>query len=307
MRSLISETAALRLAWLRDVAKPARFAGKLARSLAALAVAGHLILFVIVLIASVVLLHHSPRTTALMVYRRVTAHQVAQPIRFVPLHRIPLAVRQMVTRLEDYRFWEHRGVDLGALRDAYRVNESIGRTAVGGSTIPMQLARNLFLTPRKTYFRKYVESLIALEMDLIIPKERILELYLNCIEWGKGIFGIGAASAYYYKTGVGGLDLDQERRLVTIITNPLRFNVSTFRRSAQMSERYAYLVARFPDPSALPPAPVSDAGPVAPVPDAPTPEPPSGVVPVAEQPAVPPATTPTAQPQAAAGSPAVSP
>ena len=104
-------------------------------------------------------------------------------------------------RLEDYRFYSHHGVDLGAIRDAWMINSSIGRTAVGGSTIPMQLARNLFLTPRKTYLRKYVEALIALEMSLVLPKDRILELYLNVIEWGKGIFGIGAASAYYFKTG----------------------------------------------------------------------------------------------------------
>jgi monofunctional biosynthetic peptidoglycan transglycosylase len=156
-------------------------------------------------------------------------------------------------------------VDLGAIRDAWTINSSIGRTVVGGSTIPMQLARNLFLTPRKTYFRKYVEAIIAVEMDLILPKDRILELYLNCIEWGKGIFGIGAASAYYYKTGVGNLSLDEMRRLATIITNPLLYNVQTFHESAQMAERYAYLVSRFPDPSAEP----TGSEPVAPVPDAP--------------------------------------
>ncbi|HEY9595710.1 MAG TPA: transglycosylase domain-containing protein [Spirochaetia bacterium] len=261
---------ALRLARLREVAKPARIAGKLVRSLVVLAVAGHLLLFIVVFLASLVLLNHTPRYTALMLYRRVTAHQVSQPIRFVPLHRIPAAMRLMATRLEDYRFYEHAGVDFGALRDAWRINEEIGRTAVGGSTIPMQLARNLFLTPRKTYFRKYVESLIALEMDLILPKNRILELYLNCIEWGRGVFGIGNATLYYYKTGVGGLDLDQERRLITIITNPLRFNVKTLSRSRQMAERYAYLVSRFPDPAALPTqAELSASGPVAPVPDAP--------------------------------------
>ena len=138
-------------------------------------------------------------------------------------------------------------MDLGALREAWMVNESIGRTAVGGSTIPMQLARNLFLTPRKTYARKYLEALIALEMSRVVPKDRLLELYLNYIEWGKGVFGIGAASAYYYKTGVGGLGLDELRRLATVITNPLRYDVQTFTRSPQMSQRYAYLVSRFPD------------------------------------------------------------
>jgi monofunctional biosynthetic peptidoglycan transglycosylase len=284
MHTRFSETFALRMAWLRDVAKPARILGKLLRGFLGLFVLGHAALFLIVLVASLTLIRVNPPFTALMVYRRLTAHQTSQPIKFVPLRQIPRVARNMVIRLEDYRFYEHAGVDLGAIREAYEINESIGRTVVGGSTIPMQLARNLFLTPRKTYFRKYVEALIALEMDLIIPKDRILELYLNNIEWGKGIFGIGAASSYYYKTGVGGLGLDQLRRLITILTNPLAYNVQTYYKSAQMAERYAYLVSRFPDPSAQP----TETGAVAPVPDAPAPV--SGTPPAASTgPTLPPA------------------
>jgi monofunctional biosynthetic peptidoglycan transglycosylase len=252
------------MAWLKEVAKPARIAGKLLRSLVGLVLLGHLLLIALVLVASLALLAVNPRVTALMMYRGLTVHQKAQPIRFVPLRQIPRVARSMVIKLEDYRFYQHHGVDLGAIREAWAINASLGRTVVGGSTIPMQLARNFFLTPRKTYFRKYLEAIIALEMDLLMPKDRILELYLNSIEWGRGIFGIGAASAHYYKSGVGGLSLDQLRRLVTIITNPIRFNVQTFMGSRQMSERYAYLVTRFPDPSAEPLGP----GPGAPVPDA---------------------------------------
>jgi monofunctional glycosyltransferase len=253
------------MAWLRDVAKPTRVLGKLARVSLWFVVTAHAALFLLVLVASLLLLRVNPPVTALMVYRGVTAHQAAQPVRWVPLRQIPRAVRTMIIRLEDFRFYQHAGVDLGALRDAWLINASIGRTAVGGSTIPMQLARNLFLTPRKTYFRKYLESLIALEMDLVLPKDRILEVYLNCIEWGKGIFGIGAASLHYYGVPPANLSLDQMRRLATILTNPIRFNVDTFTASRQMSERYAYLVSRFPDPDAQPPA----EGAVAPVPDEP--------------------------------------
>jgi len=265
MRIRIPETASLGIAWLRDVAKPARIAFGLARALLGLAVLGHAALILIVLFASLVLLRWNPPVTALMAYRGLTAHQKAQPIRFVPLRQIPRVARTMVVRLEDYRFYQHGGIDLGALREAWKINSSIGRTVVGGSTIPMQLARNFFLIPQKTYFRKYLEAIIAVEMDLILPKERILELYLNSIEWGKGIFGIGAASAHYYNSGVAGLSLDQLRRLITIITNPLRYDVQTFHKSRQMTERYAYLVTRFPDPFAEPAEP----GPIAPIPDAP--------------------------------------
>jgi monofunctional biosynthetic peptidoglycan transglycosylase len=228
-------------------------------------VASHAALVVLVLIASLALLRWNPPTTALMIYRSVTVHQKSKPIRFVPLRQIPRVARNMVIKLEDYRFYSHHGVDLEALREAWAINSSIGRTAVGGSTIPMQLARNLFLTPRKTYLRKYVEALIALEMSLILPKDRILELYLNLIEWGKGVFGIGAASTYYFNTGVRGLSLDDLRRLATIISNPLRYNVYSFSRSAQMSQRYAYLYSHFPDPAA---EPEDRDGPIAPLPDA---------------------------------------
>jgi monofunctional biosynthetic peptidoglycan transglycosylase len=278
-------------AWLRDTAHPVRIAARFLRALAVFVVGLHAALIVLVFLGSLVLLKLNPPFTALMVWRGVTVHQKARPIRFVPLRQIPRVARSMVVRLEDYRFYSHHGVDLGALREAWTINTAIGRTAVGGSTIPMQLARNLFLTPRKTYLRKYLEAVIALEMSVIVPKDRLLELYLNYIEWGKGIYGIGAASAYYYKTGVGGLGLDEMRRLATIITNPLRYDVQTFTRSAQMSQRYAYLVSRFPDPAA---EPIGLEGAVAPIPDAPAPAAPARGVP-----APPPAATaraPTAAP-----------
>jgi monofunctional glycosyltransferase len=270
MNARISETFALRMAWLRDVVKPSRIAGKLARFLVAGFILAHAVLFLIVLAASLVLLHLNPKVTALMVWRGVTAHQKAQPVRFVPLQHIPLVARRMVIRLEDYHFYTNFGIDLGAIRDAYLTNRAIGYPLYGGSTIPQQLARNLFLTPRKTYLRKYSEALIAMEMDLFMPKNRILELYLNCIEWGKGVYGIGTASYHYYGTSVASLSLDELRRLVTIITNPVRFNVNTFPRSRQMRERYDYLVSRFPDPSSEPTEPgppLASPPPVQPAPD----------------------------------------
>jgi monofunctional biosynthetic peptidoglycan transglycosylase len=267
MRFLSSIPTAARIhAWLGDVARPVRIAARFLRATVVLVIACHAVLLLFVLLASLALLRWNPPVTALMIYRGVTVHQASKPIRFVSLRQVPRVARNMVVRLEDYRFYSHHGVDLGAIRDAWMINSSIGRTAVGGSTIPMQLARNLFLTPRKTYLRKYMEALIALEMSLVLPKDRILELYLNVIEWGKGVFGIGAASAYYFKTGVGGLGLDELRRLATIITNPLRYDVRSFSKSAQMSLRYAYLLSRFPDPTS---EPTDREGPVAPMPDAP--------------------------------------
>ena len=229
-----------------------RSLGRLARVLAACFLLGHVALAVFVLLASSLLARWNPPVTALMVYRRLTVGEKTAETRFVPLRQIPRSARDMIVRLEDLHFYQHRGIDLGAIRDAYLVNASIGYTLYGGSTIPQQLARNLFLTPRKTYFRKYVEALIAIEMDLLLTKNRMLELYLNNIEWGRGVYGIGAAAQHYYGTGVGRLSVDQIRRLVTIITNPLRYNVNTFSRSRQMAARYRYLVSRFADPSDSP-------------------------------------------------------
>jgi monofunctional biosynthetic peptidoglycan transglycosylase len=250
MRIRIPQNVALRMAWLWDIAKPGRLAGKLARFLVAGIILAHAALIVCVLFASIALSRWNPPVTALMVYRQVTVHQKSRPIRFVPLRQIPRVARDMMVRLEDFKFYRHAGIDLGAIRDAYNLNRALGYTLYGGSTIPQQLARNLFLTPRKTYLRKYLEAIIAVEMDLLLSKNRLLELYLNCIEWGKGVYGIGAASTYYYRTGVGNLSLDEMRRLVTIITNPLKYDVNTYPRSRQMAERYRYLVSRFPDPPA---------------------------------------------------------
>jgi monofunctional biosynthetic peptidoglycan transglycosylase len=221
----------------------------IARYLLAGIVLCHAALLICVLFASIALSRWNPPVTALMVYRWTTAHQKARPLLFVPLRRIPRAARDMLVRLEDFKFYRHAGIDLGAIRDAYALNRAVGRRMYGGSTIPQQLARTLFLTPRKTYLRKYVEAIIAVEMDLLLSKDRLLELYCNYIEWGKGVYGIGAASAYYYRTGVGSLTLDEQRRLVTIITNPLRYDVNTYSRSRQMAERYRYLLSRFPDPA----------------------------------------------------------
>jgi len=238
------------MAWLREIAKPGRIAGKLARFLAAGIILCHAALIICVLFASIALSRWNPPVTALMAYRWATAHQKSRPLAFVPLRQIPRAARDMLVRLEDFKFYRHAGIDLGAIRDAYKLNRAIGFTMYGGSTIPQQLARTLFLTPRKTYLRKYIEALIAVEMDLLLSNNRLLELYCNYIEWGKGVYGIGAASAYYYRTGVGNLSLDELRRLVTIITNPLKYDVNSYSRSRQMAERYRYLLSRFPDPPA---------------------------------------------------------
>jgi monofunctional biosynthetic peptidoglycan transglycosylase len=247
---------------IRPYFHPVQALARLARLLLWATAVFHACLFFLTLAACVALARWNPPATSLMAYRSLTSSGRIQPLRFVPLRQIPRSVQLMFIRLEDRKFYSHAGIDPAAIRDAYRLNKSIGYALYGGSTIPQQLARTLFLTPRKTYFRKYVEALIAVEMDLILKKERILELYLNYIEWGKGVYGIGAASVASYGRPPASLSVDEFRRLVTILPNPLRFNTDTFARSRQMAERYRYLVEHFPDPEELrEPAPPEEAAP----------------------------------------------
>ena len=237
-----------------DIARPARAALKLARFALWGFVFGHVLLAGVVLSSSLILLKTDPRHTALMLWRRATAGVRSEAIRFTPLAEIPRPARDMVVRLEDGHFWTHPGIRLGAIRDAYLVNRNIGYALYGGSTITQQLARNLFLTPRKTYFRKYLEALSALGVDLVLPKTRILELYLNVIEWGEGTFGITAAAARYYGVRPSALRLDQQRRLIAVLPNPVRYSPFTLLGNHQLAARYAYLVTRFADAAPAVPA-----------------------------------------------------
>jgi monofunctional biosynthetic peptidoglycan transglycosylase len=151
----------------------------------------------------------------------------------------------MIIRVEDGSFFTHHGVLLSAFKNAWQLNKRFGKPVYGGSTITMQTARTLFLNPEKSYLRKYLEILIALEMELILGKDRIFELYLNYAEWGKGIFGIEAASRHHYKKSVLGLSTDQAIRLVTLLSSPIKYTPYTLHKNGILQSRYAYLVERY--------------------------------------------------------------
>jgi membrane peptidoglycan carboxypeptidase len=195
----------------------------------------------------------NPPLTTLMLYRRLANGYPSHPMRYVPLDRVPRYAQRMFIQVEDYTFYRNPGIDLKAILDAYRINRRLGQIYYGGSTITQQLARTLFLTPRRTYLRKYAEALIALEMDLLLGKRRILELYVNYIELGRGIYGVGAAAEYHFGKPAAGLDLDEYRRLVTIVASPLRYTMASFSSRRALSERYNYLLQAFPDLLTAPP------------------------------------------------------
>jgi membrane peptidoglycan carboxypeptidase len=233
---------------------PVRFTLRQALSTAlAVLLAFHAALLLLVGALSLLYSFVNPPFTALMLYRSLVDRYPSHPLHYVPLSRVPRYAQSMFIKVEDYTFYQNPGIDLKAILEAYRVNRRLGYIYYGGSTITQQLARTLFLTPRRTYLRKYAELLAALEMDLVLSKRRILELYVNYIELGKGIYGIGAAAEYHFGRPAARLDLDQYRRLVTIAASPLRYAMANFSRRRALSARYNYLLQSFPDPQTSPP------------------------------------------------------
>ena len=143
-------------------------------------------------------------------------------ISYAPLALLPEYVYRAVVLSEDAGFFLHNGIDFAEMDAAFKDNLT-RRELRGGSTITQQLVKNLFLTRDKTLLRKFRELLLAIELDATLPKERILEIYLNLIEWGPGVFGIGNASQHYFGKLPEELMPHEAVWLASIIPNPKRF------------------------------------------------------------------------------------
>lgn len=191
----------------------------------------------------------NPVFTVLMPYRSIGyGWKLQKPIP-VQLKQVPAYVRNMLVSVEDGKFYTHHGIDMEAFKRAQEINERVGKPLYGGSTLTMQVARTLFLVPEKSYVRKYFEVIAALELELILSKDRILELYFGYAEWGKGIFGMEAAARHYFGKGVASLTRDQAARLIALLSSPIKYTPSTLNKSAILRERYAYLTRRYVVPS----------------------------------------------------------
>jgi monofunctional biosynthetic peptidoglycan transglycosylase len=142
---------------------------------------------------------------------------------WVPYARIGLPLKQAVVAAEDARFVEHGGVDWDAMLGAWRNNGRRGHLLHGGSTITQQLAKNLFLSPRRSYLRKAQELVIALMIEACWNKRRILEVYLNVVEWGDGIYGAEAAARRYFGISAAALSPEQAARLAVMLPAPRYF------------------------------------------------------------------------------------
>lgn len=144
----------------------------------------------------------NPTSTAFIDLRRDQAAESGKPFtlqwRWQPLGRISRYLRAAIIYAEDHNFYRHDGVDWKALRKAVDTNLDAGNFAVGGSTITQQLARNLFLGPERSIHRKLREGLIARRLERALDKRRILELYLNAVEWGDGVWGAKQAARAYF-------------------------------------------------------------------------------------------------------------
>jgi len=167
---------------------------------------------------------HAPRETAFMASRmaelRAKNPKAELAYRFVPYDRIAVGLKRAMIAAEDAHFVEHEGFDWDGIQRALEKNEKKGRIVAGGSTITQQLAKNLFLSPSRSYVRKAEEAVITVMLEYILDKERIFELYLNVIEWGSGVFGAEAAAHRYFGTSAARLAPEQAARLAAMAPNP---------------------------------------------------------------------------------------
>jgi monofunctional biosynthetic peptidoglycan transglycosylase len=140
--------------------------------------------------------------------------------KWVPYRAISANLKRAVIASEDANFAEHDGVDWVALEKAYAKNTTRHKVVGGGSTITQQLAKNLFLSGSRSYLRKAQEMVIAFMLETVMSKERILEIYLNVVEFGRGVFGAEAAARHYYGVTAANLNASQSARLAVMLPNP---------------------------------------------------------------------------------------
>ena len=172
------------------------------------------------------------------------------PTRWVPLSEIPRPLIHYIWASEDQKFFAHHGFDFVALRKAIVTANTTGKEARGSSTITMQCARSVFLWQGRSWPRKILEAYYTLWMEILLSKQRILELYLNHIEFGPGLYGVGAAAESHFGKHLGSLTRRQMIALAAILPNPLEWSPAQpnatvqkkIRRIEGLSSR-----ARFPE------------------------------------------------------------
>jgi monofunctional biosynthetic peptidoglycan transglycosylase len=164
--------------------------------------------------------------------------------KWVPYRNISMNLKRALVASEDANFIEHEGFDWEALQKAYAKNLQKGRVVAGGSTISQQLAKNLFLSGRRSVFRKLQEAIITVMIESVMSKRRIFEIYLNIIEWGNGVFGAEAAARYYFKKSAATVGAWEAAKLAAMVPNPRFYD--RHRNTAYLQKRTSLILGRMP-------------------------------------------------------------
>jgi monofunctional glycosyltransferase len=166
----------------------------------------------------------NPTTTAFMELRdreaRAGGRKPRRVQRWASYGRISPDLKRAVLVAEDDAFWQHEGIDIGQLQESIEIDWARGKFSRGGSTITQQLAKNLYLSPSKNPLRKLRELIIARRLEAELKKARILELYLNVIEWGDGVYGVDGAARSYFQKSAAELGPAEAALLAAAIVNP---------------------------------------------------------------------------------------
>lgn len=185
----------------------------------------------------------APPATPLMLLRRIEGYGIVRKWR--PLDEISPHLVRAVMASEDARFCRHRGFDWDAIGEAWRrCRRGTGRLR-GASTISMQTAKNVFLWPGRDWVRKVLEAYFTALIELAWGKQRIIEIYLNVVEWGPGIYGAEAAARFHFHKSAAALSVDEAARLAAVLPDPLGWSAA--RPSHYVRERAASIRARMPD------------------------------------------------------------
>jgi monofunctional biosynthetic peptidoglycan transglycosylase len=178
-----------------------------------------------------------PRTTAFIERHRAAERAAGRDGRvqwvWVPYSAISLSVKRAVIVGEDINFFGHGGVDLGEVQDALERAVEQGRAPRGASTITQQLAKNLWLTPSRNPLRKLRELILTWQLERTLPKRRILELYLNVVEFGPGVYGVEAAARRYFGTAAADLGPMEAAQLAATLPNPHAWHPGSPNRAYQ--------------------------------------------------------------------------
>src|SRR5918994_4960015 len=196
----------------------------LVKSILISAIVASLVYFYLALPNVSLLKNRNPQTSALMELRdqenRAKKLRVSRQQIWVPYGRISDHLKKAILLSEDASFFSHGGVDIGELKEAFKRDLETFSFRRGGSTITMQLAKNLYLNPAKNPLRKIKEIIIAWQLEQALSKTRIFEIYLNIVEWGRNIYGAEAGSRHYFGKSAANLDSLEAATLVALLPSP---------------------------------------------------------------------------------------